>query len=65
MSQNAEHLSWTSEDVDKKLKEIMVNIFNTCKETAEEYGKPDQYMIGANIASFLKVSEAMKAQGCV
>ena len=65
MSQNAEHLSWTSKDVDKKLKEIMVNIFNTCKETAEEYGKPDQYMIGANIASFLKVSEAMKAQGCV
>ena len=65
MSQNAEHLSWTSEDVDKKLKEIMVNIFNTCKETAEEYGMPDQYMIGANIASFLKVSEAMKAQGCV
>lgn len=65
MSQNAEHLSWTSADVDKKLQEIMVNIFNTCKETAEEYGKPDQYMIGANIASFLKVADAMKAQGCV
>lgn len=65
MSQNAEHLSWTFEDVDKKLKDIMVSIFNTCRDTAKEYGHPDQYVVGANIAGYLKVAEAMKAQGCV
>ena len=65
MSQNAEHLSWSFEDVDRKLKDIMVNIFETCRDTAAEYGHPDQYVVGANIASYLKVAEAMKAQGCV
>lgn len=64
MSQNAEHLSWTFEEVDAKLKDIMVGIFNSCKETAEEFGRPDEYVIGANIAGFLKVAQAMKAQGC-
>ena len=65
MSQNAEHLSWTLEEVDKKLKEIMTSIFETCRDTAAEYGRPDEYVVGANIAGFLKVAEAMKAQGCV
>lgn len=65
MSQNAEHLSWTLEEVDKKLKGIMVSIFETCRDTAAEYGRPDEYVVGANIAGFLKVAEAMKAQGCV
>lgn len=64
MSQNAEHLSWTAEEVDAKLKGIMVGIFNNCKDTAEEFGRPDEYVIGANIAGFLKVAQAMKAQGC-
>lgn len=64
MSQNAEHLSWTFEEVDAKLKGIMVGIFNSCKETAEEFGRPDEYVIGANIAGFLKVAQAMKMQGC-
>lgn len=64
MSQNAEHLSWTFEEVDKMLKDIMVGIFNNCKNTAAEFGHPDEYVIGANIAGFLKVAEAMKAQGC-
>lgn len=64
MSQNAEHLSWTFEEVDAKLKDIMVGIFNNCKDTAAQFGRPDEYVIGANIAGFLKVAEAMKAQGC-
>ena len=64
MSQNAEHLSWTFEEVDKMLKDIMVGIFNNCKDTAAEFGHPDEYVIGANIAGFLKVASAMKAQGC-
>lgn len=64
MSQNAEHLSWTFEEVDAMLKDIMVGIFNNCKNTAAEFGHPDEYVIGANIAGFLKVAEAMKAQGC-
>ncbi|WP_305204631.1 NADP-specific glutamate dehydrogenase, partial [Dubosiella newyorkensis] len=62
MSQNAEHLSWSFKDVDDKLRHIMINIFKTCRDTAAEYGHPDQYVVGANIASYLKVAEAMKAQ---
>lgn len=64
MSQNAEHLSWTFEKVDEMLKDIMVGIFENCRDTAAEFGHPDEYVIGANIAGFLKVAEAMKAQGC-
>ena len=64
MSQNAEHLSWTFDKVDAMLKDIMVGIFNNCKNTAAEFGHPDEYVVGANIAGFLKVAEAMKAQGC-
>lgn len=65
MSQNAEHLSWTFDKVDEMLKNIMVGIFENCRDTAAEFGHPDEYVIGANIAGFLKVAEAMKAQGCV
>ena len=65
MSQNCERLSWTFEEVDGKLKNIMKNIFKSCDEAAKEYGMAGNYMAGANIAGFLKVAEAMKAQGCV
>ncbi len=65
MSQNSLRLSWTFEEVDARLKEIMKNIFAACRAAAEEYGMPGNYMAGANIAGFLKVAEAMKAQGCV
>jgi glutamate dehydrogenase (NADP+) len=65
MSQNSERLSWTFEDVDGRLKKIMKEIFKSCGEAAKEYGMEGNYMAGANIAGFLKVAEAMKAQGCV
>ena len=65
MSQNSERLSWTFEDVDGRLKNIMKEIFKSCDEAAKEYGMEGNYMAGANIAGFLKVAEAMKAQGCV
>ena len=65
MSQNSIRYSWTFEEVDEKLHNIMVSIFKSCDEAAKEYGMPGNYMAGANIAGFLKVAEAMKAQGCV
>ena len=65
MSQNSERLSWTAEEVDAKLKGIMANIFKASIEAANEYGLGDDLVAGANIAGFLKVAEAMKAQGCV
>ncbi len=65
MSQNSERLSWTFEEVDEKLHDIMKSIFKSCDEAAKEYGMEGNYMAGANIAGFLKVAEAMKAQGCV
>ena len=66
MSQNSARLSWTFEEVDEKLKGIMANIFAKCAEAAKEYGdKPTNYVIGANIAGFLKVADAMMAQGNV
>ena len=65
MSQNSERLSWTFEEVDGKLKGIMQNIFASCDSAAKEFGMEGNYMAGANIAGFLKVAEAMKAQGCV
>ena len=64
MSQNSERLSWTFEEVDSKLHNIMKEIFKSCDEAAKEFGMPGNYMAGANIAGFLKVAEAMKAQGC-
>ena len=66
MSQNSARLSWTFDEVDEKLKGIMGNIFAKCAEAAKEYGdKPTNYVIGANIAGFLKVADAMMAQGNV
>ena len=63
MSQNSERLSWTFEEVDKKLENIMVNIFHNLDDAAKKYGKDGDYVAGANIAGFLKVADAMKAQG--
>ena len=51
--------------VDSKLDQIMVNIHKNAAETAEKYGMPDNYVAGANIAGFLKVAEAMTAQGLI
>ena len=65
MSQNSERLSWTFEEVDAKLKTIMVNIFHNLDAAAKKYGKEGDYVAGANIAGFLKVAEAMTAQGIV
>ena len=66
MSQNSMRLSWSFEEVDEKLKGIMKGIFTQCAAAAREYGdKPTNYVIGANIAGFLKVAEAMMAQGVV
>jgi len=66
MSQNSMRLSWSFEEVDEKLKGIMKGIFAQCAAAAKEYGdKPTNYVIGANIAGFLKVAEAMMAQGVV
>ncbi len=63
MSQNSERLSWTFEEVDGKLKDIMVNIFHNLDDAAKRYGKEGDYVTGANIAGFEKVAEAMIAQG--
>ncbi len=65
MTQNSQRLAWSFEEVDNKLHDIMVQIFKSCDEAAKEYGMEGNYMAGANIAGFLKVAEAMKAQGCV
>lgn len=65
MSQNSERLSWTFEEVDSKLKNIMVNIFHNMDQAAKEYGMEGNYVAGANIAGFLKVADAMTAQGIV
>ena len=65
MSQNSERLSWSFEEVDSKLKGIMVNIFHNIDSAAKQYGCEGDYVVGANIAGFLKVADAMKAQGIV
>ena len=65
MSQNSERLSWTFEEVDDKLKGIMVNIFHNLDDAAKKYGMEGNYVAGANIAGFLKVADAMQAQGIV
>ncbi len=65
MSQNSMRLSWTFEEVDERLQVIMAGIFKNIDEAAEEYGMPGNYVAGANIAGFLKVAEAMEAQGVV
>ena len=63
MSQNSQRLSWTFEEVDQKLQGIMVGIYHNAKNAAADYGKAGDMVAGANIAGFLKVAEAMKAQG--
>ena len=65
MSQNSMRLSWSFEEVDEKLKNIMVNIFNASKEAAKEYGAEGNYVVGANIAGFLKVADVMISQGII
>jgi len=65
MTQNFMGANWTREEVDAKLQDIMKNIHDTCLAAANEYGKPGNYMVGANIAGFLKVANAMKAQGVI
>jgi glutamate dehydrogenase (NADP+) len=65
MSQNAQFMSWSREEVDAKLKTIMKNIHHNAYTTAEEYGCPGNYVAGANIAGFLKVANAMIDQGVV
>ncbi|MEC7443360.1 MAG: NADP-specific glutamate dehydrogenase [Candidatus Thermoplasmatota archaeon] len=65
MSQNSLRLSWTREEVDQRLEEIMVNIHKNAFETAKQYGREGDYVFGANVAGFLKVAEAMIAQGVV
>ena len=65
MSQNSERLSWSFEEVDGKLKDIMVNIYHNIDKADKKYGLDGDYVAGANIAGFLKVAEAMEAQGVV
>jgi len=65
MSQNSMRYSWTFEEVDAKLKQIMINIYQTAAKTAREYGVADNLIIGSNIAGFLKVADTMMAQGII
>jgi glutamate dehydrogenase (NADP+) len=65
MQQNASRDSWTFEHAEARLSEIMINIHNTCYETAEEFGAPGNYVVGANIAGFLKVARSMLAHGVI
>jgi glutamate dehydrogenase (NADP+) len=65
MAQNSMRISWPKEEVDSRLKIIMKNIHQSCLGAAEEYGKPGNYLIGANIAGFVKVVNAMLDQGLV
>jgi glutamate dehydrogenase (NADP+) len=65
MSQNSERLSWTFDEVDAKLKQIMINIVHNIDDASKEYGLAGDYVAGANIAGFKKVADAMMAQGIV
>ena len=65
MSQNSMRLSWTREEVDERLHNIMIDIFHKADDAAKRYGMEDNYVVGANIAGFEKVVDAMKAQGIV
>lgn len=65
MQQNAARTSWGFADTDQRLHAIMDNIFETCRDTAEEYGMPGNYVAGANIAGFIKVADAVLAQGLI
>jgi glutamate dehydrogenase (NADP+) len=63
MSQNSERLSWTFEEVEAKLERIMINIFKNAYAASKEYGHEGNLVMGANIAGFKKVADAMKWQG--
>ena len=65
MSQNSMRLNWSKEEVDRRLKDLMKNIHKMCQETAEQYGSPGNYTVGANIAGFVKVVDSMIDQGVV
>jgi glutamate dehydrogenase (NADP+) len=65
MQQNASRDSWSFEFTERKLEEIMKNIHRLCYETADEYGSPGNYVVGANIAGFIKVAKAMVAHGLI
>ena len=65
MSQNSQRISWTREDVDSRLRTIMTNIFNSASQAAERVGRVGDLLVGANIAGFIKVANAMLAQGVV
>ena len=65
MAQNGERLSWSFEKVDNKLKKIMTNLYHNIDNAAKKYGFEGNYVVGANIAGFEKVVEAMDAQGIV
>ena len=65
MSQNSERLSWSFEEVDAQLKKIMENVYHNIDDAAKKYGFEGNYVVGANIAGFEKVLDAMNAQGIV
>ncbi|MDO8738221.1 MAG: NADP-specific glutamate dehydrogenase, partial [Candidatus Deferrimicrobium sp.] len=65
MQQNAGRASWGFEETDAKLHQIMRNVYDTCSEAAEEFGSPGNFVVGANIAGFIKVARAMIAHGLV
>lgn len=63
MSQNSQRLFWSAEEVDKELQNIMVHIFHKMRQCSRQYDQPGNYIIGANIAGFEKVADAMLTQG--
>ena len=65
MAQNAQHITWTRKEVDRRLQDIMEAIHTAALETAKDYGEPGNYVLGANIAGFVKVGDAMLDQGLV
>jgi glutamate dehydrogenase (NADP+) len=65
MSQNSLRMSWTREEVDEKLENIMISIHKNAYKTAKKYGREGDYVFGANVAGFLKIAEAMQAHGVV
>ena len=65
MSQNSLRLSWTAEEVDERLKNIMVNIYRNMSAAAKEFDAEDNFVVGANIAGFKKVADTMLAQGII
>ena len=65
MAQNSQRIPWTFEKTDSELKNIMVTIYNSTRQAAEEYGCKGNFVAGANIAGFIKIANAMLAQGLV